>query len=79
MKTAGLIEVTEENTILGHVIVRGLTWNGHDFLDSIRDPKIWAKTKSGAAAAGGFTVDLLKDLAKGLVRKQIEEYTGVKL
>ena len=79
MKTAGLIEVTEENTILGHVIVRGLTWKGHDLLDSIRDPKIWAKTKSGAAAAGGFTVDLLKDLAKGLVRRQIEEYTGVKL
>jgi hypothetical protein len=29
--------------------------------------------------AGGFTVDLLKDLARGLVKKQIEEYTGVKL
>jgi Hypothetical protein (DUF2513) len=79
METAGLIEVTAENTILGHVTVRGLTWKGHDLLDSIRDPKIWAKTKSGAAAAGGFTVDLLKDLAKGLVKRQIEEYTGVKL
>ena len=29
-------------------------------------------------AAGGFTVDLLKDLAKGLIKKQIEERTGVK-
>jgi hypothetical protein len=58
---------------------RALTWEGHDFLDSIRDPKVWAKTKSGAEAAGGFTVDLLKDLAKGLIKKQIEEYTGVKL
>jgi hypothetical protein len=58
---------------------RSLTWEGHDFLDSVRDPKIWAKTKSGALAAGGFTVDLLKDLAKGFVNKQIEERTGVKL
>ena len=58
---------------------RGLTWQGHDFLDSVRDPKIWAKTKDGALAAGGFTVDLLKDLAKGLVEKQIEERTGIKL
>ena len=28
-----------------------LTWEGHDFLDSIRDPKIWEKTKNGAEAA----------------------------
>jgi hypothetical protein len=79
MKTAGLIEVTGENTIPGHVIVRGLTWKGHDLLDSIRDPKIWAKTKKGVEGAGGFTVGLSKDLAKGLVKKQIEDYTGVKL
>ncbi len=58
---------------------RCLTWEGHDFLDSVRDPKIWAKTKDGALAAGGFTVDLLKDLAKGFVKKQIEERTGVTL
>jgi Hypothetical protein (DUF2513) len=61
------------------VLISKLTWQGHDFLDSIRDPKIWARTKEGVEGAGGFTVDLLKDLAKGLVKKQIEEYTGVKL
>jgi Hypothetical protein (DUF2513) len=56
-----------------------LTPTGHDFLDSVRDPEIWAKTKKGAEAAKGFTVAILKDLAKGLVKKQIEEFTGVKL
>jgi len=58
---------------------RRLTGKGHDLLDSIRDPEIWAKTKKGAAAAGGFTLDLLKDLAKGLIKKQIEKHTGVEL
>jgi Hypothetical protein (DUF2513) len=58
---------------------RCLTPAGHDFLDSVRDPEIWEKTKKGAEQAKGFTVDLLKDLAKGLVKKQIEEFTGVKL
>lgn len=61
------------------VMFRRLTWSGHDFLDSVRDPKVWAKTKQGVGAAGGFTVDLLKDLAKGFVKKQVEEYTGVTL
>jgi hypothetical protein len=56
-----------------------LSNSGHDFLDTIRDPKIWVQTKKGAEQAGGFTLDLLKDLAKGLVKKQVEEWTGVKL
>jgi hypothetical protein len=56
-----------------------LSLAGHDFVDSVRSPEVWTKTKKGAEAAGGFTVDLLKDLAKGFIKKQIEEYTGVKL
>lgn len=59
--------------------VTRLTWAGCDFLDSVRDPKIWQRTKDGAAKAGGFTIELLVDLAKGLVKKQVEEHTGVKL
>jgi len=47
--------------------------------DSIRSPDVWAKTKAGAYAAGGFTVELLADLAKGFIKKQIEDRTGVKL
>jgi hypothetical protein len=56
-----------------------LTPAGHDFLDSVRDPETWAKTKKVAAGAGGFTIDLLRDLAKGFVKKQIEKKTGIKL
>jgi hypothetical protein len=59
--------------------IERLSMDGHDFLDSVRDLEVWKKTKKGAEAAKGFTIDLLKDLAKGLVKKQIEEFTGVKL
>jgi hypothetical protein len=61
-----------------HAEVR-MTWEGHDFLDSVRDPKIWKLTKDGAKQAGGAGFDLLKALAKGFVKKKIEEHTGVKL
>jgi hypothetical protein len=56
-----------------------LTWEGHDFLDAVRDPTLWQKTKEGVEQAEGFTFELLKALAKGFVKKQIEERTGVKL
>ena len=52
---------------------------GHDFLDAVRDPEIWVRTRKGAEHVKGFTLDLLKDLAKGFLKKQLEEYTGVRL
>lgn len=79
---AGLIEAAimpNSKQIATDAMIHRLTWDGHDFADSVRSPEVWDKTKSGALAAGGFTVDLLKDLAKGFIKKQIEERTGVKL
>ncbi len=61
----------------GSVSFKGLTWAGHDFLDSVRDPEIWARTKRGAEESQGFTIDLLKDLAKGFIKKQIKDRTGM--
>ncbi|GJL89480.1 MAG: hypothetical protein DHS20C03_31890 [Minwuia thermotolerans] len=57
----------------------GLTWAGHEFLNTIRDPEIWARTKEGALAAGGFSLDLLSALAIGFAKKQISEKTGIEL
>ena len=60
-------------------IVNRITWAGHDFLDSVRDDEVWSQTKAGVKHAGGFTIDLAKELAKGLIRKKIEDHTGVSL
>ena len=56
-----------------------LTMKGHDFIDSTRDDDIWEKTKRGTQRAGGFTLDLAKDIAKGFIKKQVEELSGIKL
>src|SRR4051812_47450662 len=41
-----------------------LTWRGHDFLDSIRDPAVWSQTKEGAKKLGGASFDMFIELAK---------------
>ena len=66
-------------TLSYSVCVSGLTWEGYDFLDSVRDPEIWRKTKETANKAGGFTIDILGGIAKGLIKTQVEKYTGVEL
>ncbi|PRH85369.1 hypothetical protein C5L14_23295 [Labrys okinawensis] len=76
LESAGFVEFT--HTGEGWIAER-LSWKGHDFADSVRDEEIWRRTKAGASAAKGFTVDLLVALAKGFVKKQIEDRTGITL
>ena len=77
---AGFIDGVDTSHMGGReLIVRRMTFAGYDFLDSIRDEEIWKKTKVGAGAAGGFTVELLKDLAKGLIKQQIKKHTGLEI
>lgn len=54
----------------------GLTWYGHEFLDSIRDEKVWRKTKEGARKVGSFSVDVLTDIARAIINKKIKDLTG---
>ena len=44
--------------------LRRLTWNGHEFLDSIRSDNVWEKTKKVFVSKGiEMTVDLVKFVA----------------
>lgn len=78
LRERNLIECPGAQPMIG-IGYRRLTWEGHDFLDAVRDPEIWRKTKKGAEVTGSFTFDLVKDLAKGFIKTKIEEHTGIKL
>jgi hypothetical protein len=78
LREINFVDCPGSQPMLG-ITFRGLTWAGHDYLDAVRDPEIWKKTKQGVEAAGGFTVDLVRELAKGLIKTQIEKFTGVRL
>jgi len=79
---AGLTEgeaIPDESSNFDHIIPTRLTCSGHDFVDSVRDLEIWRRTKEGALSAKGFTLDLIQDFAKGFIRKQIQDRTGIEL
>jgi hypothetical protein len=54
----------------------GLTHQGADCLDAIRDPDVWRYTKDAARAAGGWTLDILKDVATAYIRSKLRTLTG---
>lgn len=54
---------------LGHI--NRLTWEGHQFLNTIRDDETWSKTKSALSKLGAFTIELIQKVALNYITKQI--------
>ncbi len=55
-----------------------LTHQGHDFLDAMRDEGIWSRTKDAVAQSGGnATLEIVKTIATGFLKKQIRDRTGI--
>ncbi len=50
-----------------------LTWEGHEFLDKIREDTIWNKTKDTIAERGlPFVFDVVKSVSSGIIAEIIK-------
>tara|TARA_R110002072_G_scaffold163702_1_gene316536 strand:+ start:76 stop:459 length:384 start_codon:yes stop_codon:yes gene_type:complete len=56
-----------------------ITWAGYEFLETVRDDEIWREAKNVAQKAGGFSIEILGEIAKGLIKTQIKRLTGVEI
>jgi Hypothetical protein (DUF2513) len=54
-----------------------LTWQGHEFIETVRDPEVWMRTKEGAKKAGNFGLELVIDLAKAYGKHVAKERLGL--
>ncbi|MDD3468237.1 MAG: DUF2513 domain-containing protein [Campylobacterales bacterium] len=52
-------------------LILTITSKGHDFIDTLRDSKVWEYTKEKVKSIGGFTVALLLDVGKDYLKKQL--------
>jgi len=58
-------------------VIERLTWQGCEFLDDTRDPKIWDAVTKTAKELGGFGISLVLEMAKAKIREQIKLKTGI--
>ena len=55
-----------------------LTWDGHDFLDKIREDTIWNKTKDTITEKGlPFVFDIVKSVSSEIIHGLITGYIGM--
>jgi hypothetical protein len=55
----------------------GFRWFGHEFLDDVRDPEIWRRTKEGAKAVGGGGISFVWEMAKAILKSEVKKHTGL--
>lgn len=60
-------------TIGNPICFKGLTWKGHEYLESIRDRYIWQEVKRNVENSGikNTTLDIIQKLADKIVREKL--------
>lgn len=60
-----------------HAFIQGLTWNGCEFVDAMRDDTLWAKAKAKFMRPGiSFTLDIVKDWLKAEITQGLPTLGG---
>ncbi len=79
IREAGFIDDAGLVSMSGSIGFRRLSWHGHEFLDTVRDPEVWRRTKDGAKKVGGASVDFVWQLGKAYGKQVIKEKLGIDL
>jgi hypothetical protein len=56
-----------------------ITWQGHEFIDAVRDAGVWKKTKEAGLKVGGFGLEFAVGVAKSYVKQEIQSRLGISL
>ena len=58
--------------------VAGITWDGQDYLDSIREPKVWDRVKKTlASTVGSTTLDVVRQMGSMVALAMVREGLGM--
>ncbi|OTN87558.1 hypothetical protein A5819_000004 [Enterococcus sp. 7E2_DIV0204] len=67
------VETQYGDDTLQTLLITDVTWSGHQFLDTIRDNKVWKNTKSIVSKFSSVSVTLLKEVASTVLLEMIHK------
>lgn len=53
------------------ISISSLTFKGHSYLDTIRDPKIWKETKSITSKVASVSLEIMSSVAADTIKKTL--------
>ena len=57
--------------ITGEILVTGISYSGHQFLDTIRDSNIWRETKSTVSKLASVSLPIIQQVASQLINHKL--------
>ena len=58
------------------IYIYSLTWNGHKFLDNIRDDGVWKTTKGIVSKFSSVSLGIIENVAAQVITNLINQQTG---
>lgn len=82
MEHHGLLDVLQDfrdmNGTTIELVVAGITWDGQDYLDSIREPNVWDRVKKTlASTVGSTTLDAVRQTGSMVALAMVREGFGM--
>lgn len=59
------------------VEIYDITFEGHEFLDNVRSPKVWNETKNAASKIGTASINVFSQIASGIITSLIKSQIGL--
>ncbi|EOH76211.1 DUF2513 domain-containing protein [Enterococcus raffinosus] len=75
LSEAGYINESHQaggDTMYYQLMIHSITWEGHKFLDTIRDNQVWAVTKKVASKFSSVSVNMISTIASTVITNLIE-------
>lgn len=68
---AGFISVASKTSAPRALMIGSITWKGHDYLDSIRDSKVWIAVKEKTKGLSGVAFEIMKSIAVEVTKQTL--------
>lgn len=62
---------------LPDIRITSITWNGHQFLDNIRDDGVWKNTKSVLSKFSSASLSLIGNIASQIITAMVQNQIGI--
>ena len=80
LKDAGYIEASRraaDNNVVYFFNVSSITWNGHHFLDNIRDVGVWKDTKNILSKFSSVSIGFVENVSSQVISNLISKQMGL--
>ena len=64
------------DTVFPYISIKSITYNGHKFLDTIRDDNVWTKTKGLLSCFKSVSIEVVSETASKVITNLINQKLG---